>query len=189
MPLSEQETKQALFQRLLPKLDYSLQASYFTEKQCTTIDKAINAAFLPRLRINRNTKRDVIYGPGKYGGLELPDCHTRQTQHHIKYMLKHLRWNQTVGGDIITTLDNIQLASGFVTPILEKTDPPIDYIDNGWILDLRCRLHKIGATMWIEDAWQPKLQREGDYSLMERFLLVHSTPSERKSLRAVLHWL
>jgi hypothetical protein len=45
--LSEEETKQALFQRLLPKLDYSLQASYFTEKQCTTIDRTINAPFLP----------------------------------------------------------------------------------------------------------------------------------------------
>jgi hypothetical protein len=53
-------------------------------------------------------------------------------------MLKQLRWNQTVGGDIITTLDNIQLASGFVTPsTFEKTDRPIDYIDNGWILDLQ----------------------------------------------------
>jgi hypothetical protein len=68
--LSERETKQALFQRLLPKLDYSLYASYFSEKQCKNIDKVINAAFLPRLRINRNTKRDVVYGPSKYGGLQ-----------------------------------------------------------------------------------------------------------------------
>jgi hypothetical protein len=30
---------------------------------------------------------------------------------------------------------------------------------------------------------------EGDYSLMEQFLKVHSTHAERKSLRAVLHWL
>jgi hypothetical protein len=89
----------------------------------------------------------------------------------------------------LTALDNIQLASGFVTPILEKTSPPIDYIDNGWILDLRNRLYKIGATLWVENAWQPKLQRDGDYSLMERFLTVKTTRTERMQLRTALHWL
>eukprot|EP00956_Cyclotella_meneghiniana_P028516 scaffold66584_cov56-Cyclotella_meneghiniana.AAC.3 len=106
------------------------------------------------------------------GGLAMPDCYTRQTQHHIKYMIKQLRWDKTIGGDILTTLDNIQLASGFTSPILEKVAPTLDYIDNGWIIDLRDRLNTIGATMWIEDSWQPKLQREKDFSLMERFLRV-----------------
>ncbi|KAL3777849.1 hypothetical protein ACHAWO_012168 [Cyclotella atomus] len=55
--LSEKETRQALLQRLLPKLDYGLYASYFNKRQSTEIDKVINASFLPRLRINRNTDR------------------------------------------------------------------------------------------------------------------------------------
>ena len=42
---------------------------------------------------------------------------------------------------IITALDN-KLASGFVTHILEATDKTIDYIDQGWILDLHKRLTK-----------------------------------------------
>ena len=119
----------------------------------------------------------------------MADTHTRQTQLHIKYMVKQLRWNQTVAGDILATLDNIQLASGFATPILEAPDLPIDYIDQGWILDLRDRLREIGATMWVEDAWQPPLQRVHDVSLMEQFLRVTTTKSQRRQLRAVLHWL
>eukprot|EP00956_Cyclotella_meneghiniana_P028517 scaffold66584_cov56-Cyclotella_meneghiniana.AAC.4 len=43
--LSEKETRQALFQRLYPKLDYGLYASYFTEEECNNIDKLTNAAF------------------------------------------------------------------------------------------------------------------------------------------------
>ena len=54
-----------------------------------------------------------------YGGMVIPDCYTRQTQHHLKYMIKQLRWDETLAGDILTTLDNVQLASGFVTPILK----------------------------------------------------------------------
>ena len=187
--LSERETRQALYQRLLPKLDYGLYASYFTKDQCIDLDKLINASFLPGLRVNRNTKRAIVHGPSKYGGLEMPDVYTRQTQHHIKYMLKQLRWNNTLANDILTALDNIQLASGFVLPILEATSADIDYIDNGWIIDLRKRLDDIGAKLWIEDARQPKLQREGDYSLMERFLSVKTTAKQRTQLRMVLHWL
>jgi hypothetical protein len=101
------------------------------------IDKVINASFLPRLGIYRNTKRAIIHGPRIYGGLEMPNVYTRQTQHHIKYMIKQLRWNSTLANDILTALDNVQLASGFVTPILENTDTEMDYIDKGWIVDLR----------------------------------------------------
>jgi hypothetical protein len=187
--LSEKEARQALWQRLLPKLDYGLHASYFSKQQCKQMDCLINSTFLPPMRLNRNTPRAIIHGPLRYGGLELADTRTRQTQLHVKDMIKYLRWDQTVGGDILTALDNLQLASGFVTPILQATDKNIDYIDQGWILDLRKRLNEIGASMWIEQAWQPPLQREGDLSLMEQFLLVHSTPKQRRQLRQVLHWL
>jgi hypothetical protein len=149
----------------------------------------INSTFLPPMRLNCNTPRAVVHGPLRYGGLGIADTRTRQTQLHVKDLIKYLRWDQTVGGDILTALDNIQLASGFVNPILESTDKNIDYIDQGWILDLRKRLDEIGASMWIEQAWQLSLQREGDVRLMEQFLLVQSTPKQRRQLRQVLHWL
>ena len=104
-------------------------------------------------------------------------------------MIKQLRWDETIGGDILTTLDNIQLASGFTSPILEKVDTTMDYIDNGWVLDLRQRLRSIKASLWVEKSWQPKLQRANDFSLMERFLRVKSTPLERKHLRMALHFM
>ena len=148
--LSEQEARQALWQRLLPKIDYGLHTSYFSKKQCKKMDTSVFGTFLPPMRPNRNTPRAVVHGPTRYGGLELTDTRTRQTQHHVKGMIKYLRWDQTVGGDILTTLDNIQLASGFVSPLLEVTDKKIDYIDIGWILELRQRLDEMGATMWIE---------------------------------------
>lgn len=168
--LSEQETKQALWQRLM--------------------DMLVFGTFLPPMCLNGNIPRAVVHGPFCYGGLKLMDTRTRQTQHHVKdIMIKYIRWDQTVGGDIMTTLDNIQLASGFVSPLLEAMDERIDYIDNDWILELRQRLGEISATMWIEQAWQPQLQQEGDLSLMEQFLQAQSTPKQHRQLRQVLHWL
>jgi hypothetical protein len=51
--LSEREARQALWQRLLPKLDYGLHASYFSKKQCKQMDCLINSTFLPQMRLNR----------------------------------------------------------------------------------------------------------------------------------------
>jgi hypothetical protein len=65
-------------------------------------------------------------------------------------------------------LDNIQLASGFVYP-------KMDFIDKGWITNLRERLDEIGGKLWIEDAWQPKLAMHKSFeaSKIEKRLLSH----------------
>jgi hypothetical protein len=46
-------------------------------------------------------------------------------------MIKQLRWNNSLANDIFTALDNVRLASGFVSPILEHTDTDMDFIDRG----------------------------------------------------------
>jgi hypothetical protein len=76
---------------------------------------------------------------------------------------------QEVANDILVTLDHIQLTLGFVVPILQSTTKPIGYINNSFLLSARARLAEIKGSLWIEKAWMPSLQREGDESLMERF--------------------
>ena len=61
------------------------------------------------------------------------------------------------------------MESGFVSPILDTTDLPIEYINLGWIICSRDRLRLFNAGIWIEDAWVPPLQRKHDRSLMEEF--------------------
>jgi hypothetical protein len=109
-----------LYRRLLPKNDYTLKASYLTCKQSHQLDKLITNAFLPSLKLNRNMPRAVVFGPVKYGGMSIPDVYTRQTQLHAKYLIQQLRWDKTVANDFLVTLSNLQLESGFVTPLLES---------------------------------------------------------------------
>lgn len=70
-----------------------------------------------------------------------------------------------------------------------KTSPCINYIDCGLILSLRSHLDEIGGPLWVEKSWQPQLQQEGDHSLMEKFLKMHCSKSERIHLCRALHWL
>ena len=51
-------------------------------------------------------------------------------------------------------------------------DMKIHYMDKGFISSLRERMRSIDMSFWIEEAWTPPLQREGDESLMERFSLI-----------------
>jgi hypothetical protein len=57
------------------------------------------------------------------------------------------------------------------------------------VTDVRQQFTEIGATFWIENAWTPKLQRNGDLSLMEHFLRISLTKRERRDLSACLKWL
>ena len=50
-------------------------------------------------------------------------------------------------------------------------------------------LRSIKASLWVEKSWQPKLQRANNFSLMEEFLRVKTTPLERKHLRMALHFM
>jgi hypothetical protein len=47
--LTETETRQALYQRLVPKLRYTLHLTSFSSKQCNKINSTIRETFLPRL--------------------------------------------------------------------------------------------------------------------------------------------
>ena len=167
--LTEGETQQLLMQRLVPKLSYALHGTSFSRKQCGQINSMIRRTILPRLRLNRNFPSAVLYGPMEYGGLEFPETYTLQDQVQLDYLIKQLRWDKVVANDFLVTLDSVQMCSGFVTPILEDTKVSIEYLSPSYIIELRKRLAEINAYIWIEKCWTPKLQREGDAALMERF--------------------
>ena len=53
----------------------------------------------------------VIYGPVKYGVMEIVESYALQDQLQVVNMMKHPRWGHEKANDILVTLDNIQLAS------------------------------------------------------------------------------
>ena len=170
--LTESETRQALHQRLLPKLRYVLHLTSFSSKQCDTINTVIRQTFLPRLRLNRHFPDSVLYGPVCYGGMAFPEIYTLQLSTQLEYLIKQLRWDHTVANDYLVALDSTQLHTGVGPPLLEITSPPIKYVTNSSILSLRGQLDSIGAGLWVEDKWLHPLQRENDAFLMDRFLQI-----------------
>ena len=161
-----------LRQRIIPKLSYALHGSSFSDSQCSRINTLLRSAFLPGMRLNRHFPSAVLYGPLDYGGMEFPETSTLQDQVQLDYLLKQLRWDRNVANDFLVTLDSVQLCSGFSSPILEHVAPALLYLEPSYIVDLRRRLAERGASLWIESAWTPHLQREDDSSLMDQFSMI-----------------
>ncbi len=188
--LNEDETRQALRQRLVPKLTYVLHTTSFTPIQCGAINTIIGKTFLPRLRLNRHYPRAVLYGPIIYGGMAFPELHSLQCATQLEYIIKQLRWNRTVANDFLTTIDSAQLHTGVGPPLMEITTPMIKYAGPSLILSLRDQLTQIGGSLWIEDIWSPPLQREQDEFIMDRFLRIPGiTTSQLHKANAVRLYL
>jgi hypothetical protein len=165
--LTFKEAKQLLEQRLLMQTKYGLYLSQFTKKQCQPLTVLTNDTFLPKLHIHRKMKRAVVWGPISHGGLGLnTNIYSVQCQCAMSYLMRTMRWDDIVANDILVTLNAFQMASGFLTPVLEDTTTPIDYVDKGWIPHLRNMLRMIDGGVWIEKAWHPKRQRQFDYCLL-----------------------
>ena len=71
--------------------------------------------------LNKSMPTIVIYGPMEHGGVKLIATYALQDQIQVVNIMKHPRWEQIDTNDILVTLDNIQLASGFICPVLAKT--------------------------------------------------------------------
>ena len=59
--------------RYRPMICYLLPVTAFTTKQCNSIQKTMMIKLLPKMGVNRNMPRAVIYGPQELGGRELLD--------------------------------------------------------------------------------------------------------------------
>jgi len=79
----------SICQVLLPKLQYPLVATTFSEAQCQGIIQPVLQQGLPALGVNRNFPRAVAHGPVAYRGLNLPNLHTKQLITHILTILKY----------------------------------------------------------------------------------------------------
>jgi hypothetical protein len=83
-----------------------------------------------------------------------------------------------------------QLDSGLTEPILEDTKTWTPYIEEGLIRHIRDRLAYLDGSIAIEDEWCPKLQREGDISIMQALSrLPGVTKGELKKANLCRKWM
>ena len=83
--LTEKEARQVLYQRLVPKLEYTLRSTSLTKKQCKPVNTLSRQAILPPMRLNRNIPDPVIFDTMNHKGMGFLEAYTLQDQLQITY--------------------------------------------------------------------------------------------------------
>ena len=190
--LSQWESYIAVMTRILPKVTYPFALTRFTKKQLHKLAVIIDNVILPKMKVNRRMPRAVVYGPKELGGMGYPYMGTIQDKRGIAHFVRQIQWGRELATELRVLTSHAQLCSGLTTPILECPDRALPHLEDGYIAHLHERLLDLGGGIWIENAWVPTLQREGDKSIMDEFLKVRATGATKKKLKLanqVRQWL
>jgi len=156
--------------RYYPAIRWCMPITTFTNKQCNTIQRPMINAALPKLGINRNMPRTVVFGPLRYGGFDILSLSTdEQLCKHTKMTLSHLRSKSSTGTSMHHLLSAFQLYVGCEFPFWSEN--PADYPhapspQTSRISYLWHKLRSIGTTLYVRDMWTPTSKGINDVFIM-----------------------
>jgi hypothetical protein len=168
----------------MSSLGYGTAATSLSMDECKEIQKPPVNTILPKMGINRNTKREVVFGTMKYGGLGLTQLSVVQGYGQFQYLLGHLRSDDTSGTLYRILMEFTQLECGMEQEILscdfdkyEKNILTPNWITECWRFQRIC-----DAKIQTTGTWKPLRGRKGDVALMEVFANNFFTAKEMKDI-------
>ena len=113
----------------------------------------------------------VVYGPKELGGLEFFHLYDLQGYGQIECFLKYWRTPRSQSGQILRIVMSwIQYCAGVGWSVVQKTDAKLPHLESSWITSMREYLNLMGASLELQDARLPQLQREHDSYIMDHVL-------------------
>ena len=147
---------------------YPLSLTHFTETQCHNLQRPVIAALLPKMGLNRNMPRAVIYGPMSLGGREIMDLRIEQVTCQWDATRGHLCRGDRAGVGLRLTLHDHQCIIGSEKLFLNLNPNKYNY----GITNTRWKFHwekiwesQLSAEFY--DTWLPKKKRANDVNLMD----------------------
>jgi hypothetical protein len=108
-------------------LSYDIAVASLNIKECEELHRPVLNAILPKMGINRNTSRSVVFGTSKYGGLGIDHPAAVQGFDQLQYLIGRLQTQDTTGDLYQILLEYTQLECGTATPILEVNFPRYEH--------------------------------------------------------------
>jgi hypothetical protein len=182
--LKRGESAMAYNSYYMASIYYGTAATSLIYKECEEIQRPDVNAILPKMGINRNTARAVVFGTSKYGGLGLDHLYAVQGFAQLQYLIGSLRTQDNTGNLYQMLLQYTQLDCGTDTSILEADftiyEPAI--LAKNWITECWIYMSLCKATVAITGLWDPTKARYGDTALMDEFLKQDMSDSQVKDV-------
>ena len=136
---------------LCPKLLYPLPAVSLTSKDCNQIIKPALVLIKHGLGIAKTARNQIIFYPREYGGYGVIDLHLEKIAEQTRYVVQHLRNQDSTGRRIRICIETTQLESGINEPV-ERGGRLLrmEYITTTILTDLIRELWQMKAEIWFQ---------------------------------------
>ena len=166
------------------KLCYILAATNFTKSECDQLDRIFRATILSKMGINKATNVSIIHASHRYGGLQIPTCWDIQGSQHLHLLLGHIQLDDTVGKQLLLTMDYLYIHLGLHEQVMTYDYKHIQkFIENSWIANTWSYASSVETTIHSRTLQIP-LQRENDSPIMAPAIKYLST-TKFKRINAV----
>ena len=154
----------------LPSVGYPLANLSLTKTQLEHVQRKAMSIIVPRCGYNRNTKKEILYGPMELGGACFRDLYVQQGIGQIGLFMRNWRLNTTAGKLLRIAVSWFQLQVGTSVSFLVEVKMHLPHLESKWLASLRLFLASIDSSFQLDKEYIPKLQRECDIHIMDVIL-------------------
>ena len=167
-PLSHYEAHVAYQSRYKSIAKYPFPITTFSSSQLDEIQKPSICLLLPKLGLNRNMPRAVIFGPRALGGLELMNLKVEQPAINIQTTIGHLRREDRAADILLATFYDLQIEVEFDVSVFQLNPSDITYVtpNTRWLYTW-IAIKEINAKIQIWDEWVPSTDYVNDKNIMQ----------------------
>ena len=170
-PLTRLESWTYYYACYIPAISYPLAASALTYQQLDKIQRRAMQIIIPRCGFNRNTKREIMYGPLELGGASFRHLYTQQGIQQTMLFIKHWRQSSIAGRLLRIAMAWFQTQVGVSYSIMARVHTTaLPHLESKWISSPRQFLASIQGSLQFDDHNPPALQRFHNFNVMDAIL-------------------
>ena len=167
-PLTNYDAHVAYQTRYQPIAKYPYPATLFSSKELESIQKKDMSLLLPKLGINRNMPRDVIYGPHSLGGRHITNLSLEQPALNFKATIGHIRRKDKMAKILYVTKSNLHLELGVSKPFYTLPPDNYQYVTENtiWLYTWKIT-YEFKIQLCITQFWVASTKYENDKNIMK----------------------
>ena len=168
--LSRREAWTYYFSIYLTSPGYPLPLSHFSPSELHKLETKSLPAIIAKCGFNRNSSRDVLYGPVRFNGGGFRPFRTEQGVGQLQYLVKHWTSALPPGKAQRIAVAWSQVNVGVSWSIFRDVSTPLPHFESQWLRVLRNFLHTIKGQLRFDNPYVPAVQRYNDSHIMDHVL-------------------
>ena len=158
------------FSKYLTSPGYPLPVCHFTQRQLKTIEIKSLPSLIARCGFNRNTSRNILFGPPSLNGGGFRPFSTEQGVGQLQFFVKHWSQSSAINQLLRIAVAWAQINTGVGYSIFLNVVPTLPHFESKWLNSMRHFLRAIQGQLRLDVPFVPEIQRVNDSFIMDHVL-------------------